>query len=57
LNDAALETRARDVAQFLGINPDQLATKAVQAVGDEGARDDLVSMLQNATDFFRIAGS
>jgi hypothetical protein len=49
LNDADLEARARDVAQFLGINPDQLAAKALQAVGDEGARDDLVSMLQNAT--------
>ena len=49
LNDADLQARARDVAQFLGINPDQLAAKALQAVDDEGARDDLVSILQNAT--------
>jgi hypothetical protein len=38
LNDSDLEARARDVAQFLGINPDQLAAKSLQAVGDEGAR-------------------
>jgi hypothetical protein len=49
LNDADLEARARDVAQFLGINPDQLATQALQAASDEGARDALVSTLQNAT--------
>jgi hypothetical protein len=49
LNDADLEARARDVAEFLGIDPDQLATQALQAAGDEGARDALVSTLQNAT--------
>jgi hypothetical protein len=46
---ADLEARARDVAQFLGINPDQLATQVLQAASDEGARDALVSTLQNAT--------
>jgi hypothetical protein len=46
---ADLEARARDVAQFLGINPDQLATQVLQAANDEGARDALVSTLQNAT--------
>jgi hypothetical protein len=49
LNDADLEARARDVAQFLGINPDQLATQALQAASNEGARDALVSTLQNST--------
>jgi hypothetical protein len=49
LNDADLEARARDVAQFLGIDPDLLATQALQAAGDEGARDAFVSTLQNAT--------
>jgi hypothetical protein len=49
LNDAELEARARDVAQFLKINPDQLATQALQAANNEGARDPLVSTLQNAT--------
>jgi hypothetical protein len=49
LNDAELEARARDVAQFLVINPDQLATQALQAATNEGARDALVSTLQNAT--------
>jgi hypothetical protein len=49
LNDADLEARARDVAQFLGIDPDLLATQALQAAGDEGGRDAFVSTLQNAT--------
>ena len=50
LNDADLKAHARDVALFLGINnPDQLAPQALQAASDEGARDDLVSMLQSAT--------
>jgi hypothetical protein len=49
LNDADLQTRARDVAQFLGIDPDQLASQALRAAGDNGARDALVSTLQNAT--------
>jgi hypothetical protein len=49
LNDADLEPRARDVAQFLAIDPDQLATQALKAARDEGARDALVSTLQNAT--------
>jgi hypothetical protein len=49
LNDADLEARARDVAQFLGIDPDLLATQALQAAGDEGTRDAFVSTLQNAT--------
>jgi hypothetical protein len=49
LNDAELEAHARDVAQFLGIDPDQLAPQALRAVGDEGARDALASMLKNAT--------
>jgi hypothetical protein len=49
LNDAELEAHARDVAQFLGIDPDQLAPQALRAAGDEGARDALVSMLKNAT--------
>ena len=49
LNDADLQARARDVAQFLGIDPDLLATQALQAAGDNGARDALVSMLQKAT--------
>ena len=49
LNDADLEAHARDVAQFLGIDPDLLATQALRAAGDEGARDALVSTLQNAT--------
>ena len=49
LNDADLEARARDVAQFLGIDPDLLATQALRAAGDNGARDALVSTLQNAT--------
>jgi hypothetical protein len=49
LNDADLQARARDVAQFLGIDPDLLATQALQAAGDNGARDALVSTLQKAT--------
>jgi hypothetical protein len=49
LNDADLQARAQDVAQFLGIDPDLLATQALQAAGDNGARDALVSMLQKAT--------
>jgi hypothetical protein len=49
LKAADLEARARDVAQFLGIDPDQLATQALQAAGDVGARDALVSTLQNTT--------
>ena len=49
LNDAELEAHARDVAQSLGIDPDQLAPQALRAAGDEGARDTLVSMLKNAT--------
>jgi hypothetical protein len=49
LNDADLQARARDVAQFLGIDPDSLAAQAFQAAGDNGARDGLVSTLQKAT--------
>jgi hypothetical protein len=49
LNDADLQARAQDVAQFLGIDPDLLATQALQAAGDNGARDALVSTLQKAT--------
>ena len=49
MNDADLQARARDVAQFLGIEPDLLATQALQAAGDNGARDALVSTLQKAT--------
>jgi hypothetical protein len=49
LNDTDLEARAREVAQLLGIDPDQLATQAPQAAGDKDARDTLVSTLQNAT--------
>lgn len=49
LNDADLQARARDVAQFLGIDPDQLASQALRAAGENGARDALVSTLQNAT--------
>jgi hypothetical protein len=45
LNNADLKARARDVAQFLGINnSDQLAARALQAAIDEGARDSLVLM-------------
>jgi hypothetical protein len=49
LNDADLEARARDVAHFLGIDPDQLARQALQAAGNDSARDALVLTLQNAT--------
>ena len=49
LNDADLQARARDVARFLGIDPDLLATQALQAAGDNGARDALVSTLRKAT--------
>jgi hypothetical protein len=49
LNDADLQTRARDVAQFLGIDPDELATQALRAAGDNGARDASVLTLQKAT--------
>jgi hypothetical protein len=48
LNDADLQARARDVAQFLGIDPDLLASQALRAAGDNGARDALVLTLQNA---------
>ena len=37
LNDADLEAHARDVAQFLGIDPDQLATQALQAASNQDA--------------------
>ena len=37
------------MAQFLGIDPNLLATQALQAAGDNGARDALVSTLQKAT--------
>ncbi|MGB7697801.1 MAG: hypothetical protein WBL57_00600, partial [Methylovirgula sp.] len=44
LSRAALEARARDVAQFLGIDADLLAAQALQAASDnEGARDTLLS--------------
>ena len=49
LNDAVLQARARGVAQFLGIDPDLLARQALQAAGDNSARDALVSTLQKAT--------
>ncbi|MGB6655636.1 MAG: hypothetical protein WBE49_01915 [Methylovirgula sp.] len=50
LSRAALEARARDVAQFLGIDADLLAAQALQAASDnEGARDTLLSTLQSAT--------
>ena len=49
MNDGDLEARARDVAQFLGIDPEQLVRQALQAAGNDGARDALVSTLQNAT--------
>ena len=49
LNDEDLQARARDVAHFLGIDPDTLARQALQAAGDNGARDALVSTLQKAT--------
>jgi len=55
LNDADLKARARDVAQFLGIDPDRLATQALQAAGNQGARDAFVLTLQNATAARRLA--
>ena len=49
LNDPDLKARARDVAQFLGIDPDRLATQAFEATANQGARDAFVLTLQNAT--------
>ena len=49
IDAGSLEAHARDVAQFLGIDPDLLATQALRAAGDEGDRDAFVSTLQNAT--------
>jgi hypothetical protein len=50
LNDVVLQERARYVARFLGgIDPELLATQALQAAGDNAGRDALLLTLQNAT--------
>jgi hypothetical protein len=49
LNDEDLKAHAQNVAQFLGIDPELLATQALQAAVDDGsARDALVSTLQGS---------
>ncbi len=43
-----LRAHAQNVAQFLGIDPELLATQALQAPDNESARDALVSTLQRS---------